>query len=69
MKMKSIEQIIDYFLMEQELSLCIEYSEMEDEEVEHWICDEDDYPYVCPFKDTYHLKDEVVQDELIDSFF
>lgn len=43
--------------------LCIE------DEVELSIYDEDNYTSICPFKDTNHLKDEYIQDDLTGAYF
>ena len=46
----------------------MEYSRIEDEEVEHSICNEDDYTSLCPLQGTYILKQEYVQVEGVDAF-
>ena len=46
----------------------MEDSRIEDEEVEHSICNEDDYPSLCPLQETYILKQQYVQVEGVDAF-
>ena len=49
--------------------LCLEDLELEHQEVELYFCDEDDYPSQCVVQDTNQLKDEDIQDYLIDSLY
>ena len=54
--------------MEQVQPLCMEYFEVEDEEVEFPLCEEGDYPSLCIEEYTDQLKNEDTQDELIGVF-
>jgi hypothetical protein len=45
-----------------------EYCELKDEEVEFPLCEEDEYSSLCVVRDTNHLMNEVIQDELTGAF-
>ena len=66
--MKSFEGVEEDSRIEHVKLLFMEDSKIEDEEVEHSICNEDDYRSLCPLQGSYILKEEDAQDEGVDAF-
>ena len=64
-KMQCLEDIKEDPLVEYVQHPCTKDCELEDNEVDFPLCEQDDYASLCVIRDTNHLKDEDIHDDLM----